>query len=502
MHKRLLPEMDREFLKAYCILGLIGIIPIILFIPRYIDDYGRGIDGYFNWTKAGFRPLADAVYYILNLGSPAIAIAPLGQILCVFVAAAASLFLARRFGIKRDWLAVLATLPILVNPYFTENLSYGFDCLSMTLALALAVIAASISSSELSTKRLAIVVGILLSSLLLYQPSFGAYLPLAITLFIWNDLSKPPSSSKLRTLGGIIAAPAISLGIYKAAYSLLWQQRAAYSNDLSEPVSLLDTPKAIAAGIATYLANLKETWMHTVHFPLFIAIAGGFIWMTARKMLQTTKPSIAWTGAIAICLLLIVIAPGPLYLLPADFSAIPRMNAYISGLICSLTIPIAHSMGIRETKKYWRATATCLLVTLTWANLVFMYAYGHAMQAQREFEQGVVSRLIHDIRRIDQTGDARFIQVTGAVNRSPVVTNSAQKFPLIDRLVPRMINGPWIWGAKQLKWYGLNLKPVKGRKAREVGARDIYECQNNKISKCTSEYSVTLTGDTLRVQLK
>ena len=52
----------KDFLKAYCLTALLAILPIILFVPRYIDDHGRSTEGYLYWTKAGFRPLAEIIY--------------------------------------------------------------------------------------------------------------------------------------------------------------------------------------------------------------------------------------------------------------------------------------------------------------------------------------------------------------------------------------------------------------------------------------------------------
>jgi hypothetical protein len=113
----------KDFLKAYCLTALLAILPIILFVPRYVDDYGRSTEGYLNWTKEGFRPLADVIYCIFNLGEPATALAPLAQLLSVPVAGLAALALSRAFGIRSILLAILATLPLFVNPYFVENLS-------------------------------------------------------------------------------------------------------------------------------------------------------------------------------------------------------------------------------------------------------------------------------------------------------------------------------------------------------------------------------------------
>lgn len=193
-----LPEMqelwrhNKGLIKGYVLAGGAALLPIILFVPRYIDDDRRGIEGYFRWTKQSFRPLADGMYFLFNLGAPATALAPLGQLLSLMVAAVAAVALCGAFQIRNTWLAVLATLPLLINPYFLENFSYGFDCLSMTTAVALAVFAASQTSRAWSWRHWGAICAALLGVFLLYQPALGAYLLIALTLLMWRRLDHHP----------------------------------------------------------------------------------------------------------------------------------------------------------------------------------------------------------------------------------------------------------------------------------------------------------------------
>ena len=129
----------RQF-KASLVAGLLLVLPILLFVHRYIDDYGRSMDGEYRWAEVG-RPLAAGLVALVNLGAPAVAVAPLHQLLAVGVLSLVAVVAARAYGLRSPFWSALATLPLLGQPYALENLSYGFDCLAMALALGLAVLA-------------------------------------------------------------------------------------------------------------------------------------------------------------------------------------------------------------------------------------------------------------------------------------------------------------------------------------------------------------------------
>ena len=506
-------ENTKDFLKAYCLTALLAILPVILFVPRYVDDYGRSTEGYFNWTKEGFRPLADVIYYIFNLGKPATALAPLAQLLSVPVAGLAALALSRAFGIRSILLAILVTLPLFVNPYFIENLSYGFDCLSMTMAVALAALSATQAHNALQRPRLLVIALMLFCSLLLYQPAFGAYFPLAIAVLAWRWTSskdhnqKLISTKSLITLTSAIGAAVFSLVAFQAATFLFCKKRLDYSNDLTKIKFSQELFSVIKENINTYIQAINNAWSHTAFAPAFIAIAICFVVVLGRRLTTKIKSKWAFPIAVLIALILFLAAPGPLYILPVDLN-IPRMNAYFGGLICSFTLPIGGYVSELPKSNHWRIAATTILIIWTWCVFVFIYAYGHAMQAQREYEHGAISRLVGSISSLDPTRQARYVHFDGEMRSSPVLSNTAKKFPLINNLVPRMINGGWVgwarWGSKQLAYYGLDLKGVdETRKDRSGDNAKDKTCTNSKDTRCTSEYNIVLhSRDHLSIQMK
>jgi hypothetical protein len=353
----------------------------------------------------------------------------------------------------------------------------------------------------------------LFCSLLLYQPAFGAYFPLAIAVLVWRWTSskdhnqKLISTKSLITLASAIGAAVFSLVAYQAATFLFWKKRLDYSSDLAKIKFGQELFSVIKENINAYFQAIINAWSHTAFAPAFIVIVICFIVVLGRRLATKIKSKWAFPMATLIALILFLAAPGPLYVLPVDLN-IPRMNAYFGGLICSFTLPIGGYVSGLPKSNPWRIAATTILIIWTWCVFVFIYAYGHAMQAQREYEHAAISRLVGSISSLDPTRQARYVHFDGVMRSSPVLSNTAKKFPLINNLVPRMINGGWVgwarWGSKQLAYYGLDLKGVDEiRKDRSGDNAKDKTCSNSKDTRCTSEYNIVLhSKDHLSIQMK
>ena len=100
--------------------------------------------------------------------------------------------------------------------------------------------------------------------------------------------------------------------------------------------------------------------------------------------------------------------------------------------------------------------------------------------------------------RVQLPGDTLMtISIEGEMPLSPVLNNSQEKFPLLARLVPRLINHDWSWGPKQLQFHGLDLN----RKPLEPGAFAQGPCVPSTTTACTAEYSLKVQGSNLFVRM-
>jgi hypothetical protein len=193
-------------------------LPIILHVPRYIDDYRRSIVGEFWLARLG-RPLAELLLRVLSFGGTAIGVSPLLQLAALPIIAFVMAVCATSYGIKSPWIGVLATLPLFFFPYFLENLSYGFDCLPMVLSQGIALLAAvlMLRVRHLGPGVLIAALALLLAVLMLYQPSLSSFLAFLLTGWflqrIWPDHSIDSWSRQASSLSRLM----ISISIYISA---------------------------------------------------------------------------------------------------------------------------------------------------------------------------------------------------------------------------------------------------------------------------------------------
>ena len=496
----------RQF-KASLAAGLLLVLPILLFVHRYIDDYGRSMDGEFRWAEVG-RPLADGLFALVNLGAPAVAVAPLHQLLAVGVLALVAVAAARAYGLRSPFWSALATLPLLGQPYALENLSYGFDCLAMALALGLAVVASVTLHRVVSWKGLLVSSALLLASLCLYQPATSGFLPFALMLVVGEALGLaapvPAPPSLWRRLGRVWASYGLALACYLMLIRLVVQERTSYATQQGRSLPLDGAlPTQLLGHALEFWRIIFDDWSRwpiSVPWLLLLLAYAVVVWIAVGRwpMGRGGQPvrlacSVLVLGAVA---LIALVSPGALLGLEDPLARAPRLLLFLGPLLSAIALQIVAG----TTQLGWRVIPRAALVALAWLLVVVAYAYGHATSAQAIYEQGRISRLIDGITRLQvRLPEARLtaIRFEGGMPQSPVLHNSQTKFPLLDRLVPRLINDDWIWGRKQLQFHGLTLE----RSQLEPGAFRDGPCVPSETTACSAEYSLQVRDGTLLVRL-
>ena len=141
------------------------------------------------------------------------------------------------------------------------------------------------------------------------------------------------------------------------------------------------------------------------------------------------------------------------------------------------------------------------VVSFAWFLLVFSYAYGQSFEAQSDFEQQRISRLVSgvsELQAVDPGAKFRYALVEGVMPASPLLTNTIRKFPLIDRLVPRLVQNDWSHGLRQIAFYGLTFERLTHG---EVDLTSLPSC-NSLNAYCRSEYQLfRLNMDTLVIKI-
>jgi len=498
--------ITRQF-KASLVAGLLLVLPILLFVHRYIDDYGRSMDGEYRWAEVG-RPLADGLLALVNLGAPAVAVAPLHQLLSVGVLALVAVVAARAYGLRSPFWSALATLPLLGQPYALENLSYGFDSLAMALALGLAVVASVTLHRVVSWRGLLVSSALLLASLCLYQPATSGFLPFALMLVVGEALGLaapvPAPPSLWCRLGRVGASYGLALAGYLMLSRLVLQERTSYATEQGRALPLdAALPTQLLSHALEFWQIIFDDWSRwpiSVPWLLLLLAYAVVVWVAVGRwtMGRGGKParlacSVLVLAAVA---LIALISPGALLGLEDPLARAPRLLLFLGPLLSALALQIVAG----TTQLRWRVIPRAALASLAWLLVVVAYAYGHATSSQAIYEQGRISRLIDGISRLQvRLPEARLtaIRFVGGMPQSPVLRNSQTKFPLLDRLVPRLINDDWSWGRTQLQFHGLKLE----RSRLEPGAFPDGPCVPSETTACSSEYSLQVREGTLLVRM-
>jgi hypothetical protein len=212
-----------------------------------------------------------------------------------------------------------------------------------------------------------------------------------------------------------------------------------------------------------------------------------------------------WFLLLAAVALIGLLSPGALLMLRDPLARVPRILLFLGPLLCALTLQVLAAVLLcRRSSPPTLArqfTSKLAVGAFAWLLVVFAYAYGHAFSAQTEFEQGRISRLIDGVYRFQgrlpevKINEIAFVD---GMPESPLLVNTQRKFPLMNRLVPRLINEDWFWGHKQLQFYGL--KFANSRLNRDPVPR--LDCRDPRSTECTAEYALQLRGQAVLVWMR
>jgi hypothetical protein len=236
---------------------------------------------------------------------------------------------------------------------------------------------------------------------------------------------------------------------------------------------------------------------------------------------NTQKPKIqhmiGWALFFSVLLLVVLIgSPGAIYLLKKSYAGLPRINVFFGAWLTSINLlTITASRGAQSRAaailKFAGKTA---IVSLAWLLVIFSFTYGQASNAQLDFEQGQISRIVGAISQLRATADdpgKLEVSVVGEISASKALLNATQKFPLLGKLIPRLIVTHEQAGIRKMEWYGLTaatrertLAPTQSGSRIQTGKSpkdsalvtqpllSQKECQRTPSSFCSSEFQVQL----------
>ena len=148
---------------------------------------------------------------------------------------------------------------------------------------------------------------------------------------------------------------------------------------------------------------------------------------------------------------------GPLLLLQ-DLNDKPRIFLGLGAVlaVCSLQVLQVTSIGGGAPRGVFNAILRLPVYGLAYSLIVIGYATAAAAAAQKEFEDGFLSRVAYDVDSVSNA-TTHTIGFIGSPPISPILANTGRKYPAVLRTIPNPIADNWYWGHRKMQLYGVAL---------------------------------------------
>lgn len=443
------------------------ILPIILTGLLYIDDLRRAAEGFRQYSDTG-KPIADALFFLVNLGDPAVDVFPLNQILAACFIAAGCTLLASLFQLDRPILAALGTLPLGGQPYFLQNYSYAFDSVIMAAGLACAIAAGFLTLQYRGIRSALFSIILVSCSLLLYQYTVIAYGLLIIVILAFRLPSATDSMSIL--VRGLLASVGAVL-IYELVTEI---PHDAYGAAQSTLLSFTELKDGVVQNYSGFLRLLKEHWSSSVISIFALSVIGFALTITIRTASSGSLGRSKLFRRLLVTSLLsaaLLLATGiSLFVKNPTFH--PRYLVGIGVILSLLNLIILSQESIFTAKRSaasfqkWFYRAPILL--LAYGLVLHAFSYGRATAAQRDLEISLLTRILHDVSASKITTNLNGSLILGIEPMSPTLENTSRKFPSMLSLVPRYFDNDFTYGHTLLEHHGFALRRLPIPKAQEL----------------------------------
>jgi hypothetical protein len=421
---------------------LAGISAILRANFNYIDDMGRVARGNWGWRYFS-RYLSIICSFFIHTDTYLTDVSPLPQLIAVAIMAVSGIvLLVVLYGrMQFTIMEILALVPLCLNPYFLECISYKYDSPYMALSVFGAII-------PLLFRKKSAVVYIAVSAIgtlvvcTTYQASSGIYpiLVILIMLRMWNNKEENNGRIARFCIRSVIG---YGVGILVFRIFIMGLVDTYVSNSLP----------GIRSFIPNFFHNLKQyyslvqsdfKWWWLV---IVLLLMAGFIW----TIFSTSKRN-PWLGMFVSILALLGMGILCFGLYPALIKQLFDTRAmYGFGILLTLL-----SVTIAEQRKVLAVKVPVLL--LGWIFFVFAFTYGNALYVQKEYTDFRISQVIEDLNDLEvfTTGEQVTVQISGSIGYSPVIDNMPQNYQMLNRLIPITFRENWTWGLFGFyNYYGL-----------------------------------------------
>ncbi|WP_167065733.1 glucosyltransferase domain-containing protein [Pantoea sp. Ap-967] len=378
------------------------ILPLLMADHPFLDDYARAQMARNDWSYFG-RPLMVALFAALSFGPGAVDLYPLPLLLAVVVSGFALARLVVGWFPAPTVSAVWVVLPLWLQPYFLQNLSYQYDGAAMALSLSAALWAVMSKVGRLGSHAAGM--ALVAAAAALYQPSVNVFIGLCGMEAMLNVMNGDRAVHVYRhalarvgqLLGGLLVYYASSAWMVTSTRGEMLPLNSQWLEEVTqrlqataEVVGLLVTPWSawvfitlLALAVACLLHQLMRLWRADVGI-------GGPLSLSIALLLGT--------------LTVVLCVPGLILFLAAFEKAVRVLMGL--GVLLMLIQYLAYA-----ALAGWPRVRVLVLGVPVLFMLSFSFAYGRVMLLQKELHQAVTQSLVHDLQSQPQLNQAKHFYV-------------------------------------------------------------------------------------------
>lgn len=486
---------NRFLMKPFLVMltiYLLGVSALLLAGVHYADDIARTTYGYAEW--AGFsRYISTIVSHGLHGDWYLTNIAPWPQLLALVVLAIASIaficVVLGREDFKKKWTKwiwpIIAVVPLGLNPYMLECLSYQYDSIYMAVSILFAILPFLFwKKQNWWVFGLAIVIGILVVCMT-YQASIGIF-PMLVIFVAVREWSKKEIKNK-EIVKFLLVAVGVFLLTVVVFQKFLMRPRDAYaSNSLPEVGNFFPLLfEHLRQYFELIWGDFRTAWKVLIGVIGMIFI-GFFVVRSRRNRIFAFLVT-------SISLILMVIATLVMYAALEKPLYAPRAMYAVGGLLALMGVYVVSGA-------YSKWIVKVPVAILTYCFVMFALTYGNALREQNEFRNSRVEMVLADLNKMPTmiAGGEKMVQVDGEIGLSPVIRN----MPIEDyRVLYRLLmpsfseNIPWMaYRITEQRWLenihyvqGVDLDEKELPILEETMLYDIYGDNENILIKFKNE---------------
>lgn len=491
---------NRFLLKPFLVIFviyLLGISALLLAGVHYADDVARTTYGYAGW--AGFsRYITTVVSHGLHGDWYLTNIAPWPQLLALVVLAFASIvFICVVSGkeiFKERWIKwiflVVAVVPLGLNPYMLECLSYQYDAVYMAISILFAILPLLFWKKQNWWPFCFMVAISVLVICMTYQASIGIF-PMLVIFVAVREWNKKEMKNK-----EILKFLLISAGVFLLAM-IVFQKILMRPNDIYVSNSL--------PGIENFFPLLFEHLKQYCElifgdFRVLWEVLIGVIGMIFVSLFVARSRQNRFGAFMVVCVSLILMAVMTLVIYAALEKPLyaPRAMYAVGSLIALMSVYIV-SGG------YSNWVVKIPVFVLAYCFVMFALTYGNALKEQNEFRNSRVEMVLADLNELPTMikGGDKIVQVDGEVGLSPVIRNMPIKdYQILYRLMMPTFskNVPWMaYRIIKQHWFenihyeqGIDLNEKGLPLLKRTALYDIYGDNENILIKFKNETEYNL----------